>query len=63
MSDGMGLAGGVIGTVVLGSAVLLYGTYSHSSTAQAVGGVIALAAIGLLAAYLHNLPAAESEEH
>jgi hypothetical protein len=63
MSDGMGVAAGVISAVAIGSAVLLYGTYSHSSTAQLVGGIIALSAIGLLAAYIHNLPSLGHEEY
>jgi|GEM_PF-6748666 len=46
---------GIIG-VVVGLAVLLYGAEAAGNVVVAAGGVIALAAVGLMTAYIAAMP-------
>lgn len=49
--------------VLVGLTVMLVGTYVHSRPFQIVGGVVILAAMGLLTAMIAGLEPASTEGH
>jgi len=51
---------GIVG-VVVGLAVLLYGAEAAGTTVVAAGGLVVLAAVGLMTAYLAAMPEPEGE--